>query len=74
MLHFCLHLLKVEEAVENFKTVSGSSPFFALSNDTTCSQTQTGVTVPLRQLVIPLLSPLVAFTHIPWWVVYKLKP
>ncbi len=30
------------------KTLSGSSPIFALSNPTTCSQTQTGATVPLN--------------------------
>jgi hypothetical protein len=34
--------------VKNFKTLSGSSPIFALSNYTTFSQTQTGATVPLR--------------------------
>jgi hypothetical protein len=33
--------------VENLKTLSGSSPVFALSNHTTFSQTQTGATVPL---------------------------
>ncbi len=48
LLRFCLHLLKVEEALENFKTLSASSPIFALSNHTTCSQTQTGATVPLN--------------------------
>jgi hypothetical protein len=40
LLRFCLHLLKVEEALEN-------STIFALCNHTTCSQTQTGATVPL---------------------------
>ncbi len=30
-----------------FKVLSGSFPIFALSNHTTFSQTQTGVTVPL---------------------------
>jgi hypothetical protein len=29
------------------KTLSGSSPFFALPNKTTFGQTQTGATVPL---------------------------
>jgi hypothetical protein len=43
----CLHLLKVAGAVENFKTLSGSSPVFVLSNHTTFSQTQTGAIVPL---------------------------
>jgi hypothetical protein len=33
------------------KTLSGSSPIFALSIHTTFSQTQTGATVPLRQLI-----------------------
>jgi hypothetical protein len=28
--------------------LSGSSPIFPLSNHTTCSQTQTGATVPLK--------------------------
>jgi hypothetical protein len=32
------------------KTLSGSSPIFALSNHTTCSQTQAGATVPLKEL------------------------
>jgi hypothetical protein len=36
------------------KTLSGSSPFFALSNKTTFSQTQTGATVPLIQMVLPV--------------------
>jgi hypothetical protein len=31
------------------KTLSGSSPIFALSIHTTFSQTQTGATVPLRR-------------------------
>jgi hypothetical protein len=48
LLCFCLYLLKVEEAVENFPTLSGSSPNFPLSNHTTWSQTQTGATVPLN--------------------------
>jgi hypothetical protein len=36
-LRFCLHLLNVEGAVENFKMLSGSFPVFALSNHTTFS-------------------------------------
>jgi hypothetical protein len=36
VLRFCSYLLKIEEAVE----------IFALSNQTTFSQTKTGVTVP----------------------------
>ncbi len=31
--------------------LSGSSPIFALSNHTTCSQTQTGATVPLNLIL-----------------------
>jgi hypothetical protein len=31
-----------------FKTLSGSSPSFALSNHTTLNQTQTGLTVPVK--------------------------
>jgi hypothetical protein len=30
--------------------LSGSSPIFVLSNHTTCSQTQTGATVPLNKV------------------------
>ncbi len=30
------------------KTISGASPIFALSNETTFIQTQTGATVPLK--------------------------
>jgi hypothetical protein len=41
---FCLHCLKIKGAVENFKTLSGSSPIFALTNHTIFSQ----ATVPLR--------------------------
>jgi hypothetical protein len=37
-LHFCLHLLKVEEALENRKILSGSFPIFDLYNHTTFSQ------------------------------------
>jgi hypothetical protein len=47
----CLHLLKVAGAVENLKTLSGSSPVFVLSYHTTFSQTQTGATVPLNKLL-----------------------
>jgi hypothetical protein len=47
LLCFCLHLLKVKEAVENLKKKS-FSPVFALSNHTTFSQTQTGATVTLN--------------------------
>ncbi len=47
LLRFCLYLLKVEEAVENFKNAQRIFSFFPLSNHTTCSQTQTGATVPL---------------------------
>jgi hypothetical protein len=36
---------KIDEAVENFKTLSGSS-ILALSNHTTFSQTETGAPVP----------------------------
>ncbi len=46
-IHIFLHLLKDAGGVENVKTLSGSSPFYALSNHTTFSQTQTGTTVPL---------------------------
>jgi hypothetical protein len=31
------------------KTISGSIKVFALSNNITCSQTQTGATVPLKR-------------------------
>jgi hypothetical protein len=36
------------------KMLSGSSPIFALSNHITCSQTQTGATVPLKTIGQPL--------------------
>jgi hypothetical protein len=48
VLHFCLHLLKDGEAVENLKMLSSSSSIFALSNHTTYSQTQTGATDSLN--------------------------
>jgi hypothetical protein len=39
--------LKSQELWKILKTLSSSSPVFALSNHTTFSQTQTGATVPL---------------------------
>ncbi len=48
-----VYIFKVEEAVEFFKTIGGSSPIFALSNHTTFSQTQTGTSVPLTLYNIP---------------------
>jgi hypothetical protein len=47
-LHFCLYLLKVEGAVENFKNAQRFFSYFALSSHTTFSQTQTGATVLFR--------------------------
>jgi hypothetical protein len=46
-LRFCSHLLKVKEAVENFKNAQQFFSYFTLSNHTTFSQNQTGATVPL---------------------------
>jgi hypothetical protein len=48
--HFCSHLFKVKGAVKNFKMLSGSFPIFVLSNHITFCQTQTGATVPLREV------------------------
>jgi hypothetical protein len=47
-LHLCSHLLKVDGAVKFVLMLSGSFPIFALSNNTTFSQTETGATVPLN--------------------------
>jgi hypothetical protein len=49
LLRFCLHLLKLKKLWKILKMLSGSSPIFALSNHTTCSQTQTGATVSLKE-------------------------
>jgi hypothetical protein len=44
----CFHIyLKSQEPWKILKTLSGSSPVFALSNHTSFSQTQTGATIPL---------------------------
>jgi hypothetical protein len=53
---FCFYLLKVEGTVENFKNPQQSSSIFAFSIHTTFSQTQTGVTFPLKQGVEVLKS------------------
>jgi hypothetical protein len=45
-LRFCLHLFKVERALENCKSAQQFS-YFCLSSNTNFSQTQTGATVPL---------------------------
>jgi hypothetical protein len=42
---------KMKELWKILKTLSGSSPIFSLSSQTSFSQTQTGATVPLKQLV-----------------------
>jgi hypothetical protein len=43
------------------KTLSGSSPIFALSSHTTCSQTETGATIPLSSVGAIDISPCMTF-------------
>jgi hypothetical protein len=52
----CLYLLKMEDAVEKCKTISGSSHIFARLNYTTCSQIQTDVTIPFITYYRTLIS------------------
>ncbi len=48
VLHICLHFLRVQEAAENFKMLSSSSPIFDISKHTTFSQTNTSVKDSLK--------------------------
>jgi hypothetical protein len=53
---------KSKEQWKIFKTLSGSSPIFALSIHTTFNQTQTDATVPLRVNFIHIVRLHAAFT------------
>jgi hypothetical protein len=47
-LHFCLYLLKVKGAVENFQNVQRDFSFFARFSHTTFSQTQNWCDSPFK--------------------------
>jgi hypothetical protein len=50
--------MRFGDKTKKFKSISGSSPIFALSNYTTFSQTQIGATVPLKYVgAFPKVSP-----------------
>jgi hypothetical protein len=54
-----------------FKMFSGSFAIFVLSNHTTCCQTQTGGTVPLRSMSMPTYGGYLV-RYLQWWAKLQL--